>query len=86
MKSALCVYAWHGSFVRKKKMATEISCNATKERITPIQPDRTSAAPPTAAAIIIPEVVKIAIIAIMVPRDSGACSIVKLTLGELLRL
>lgn len=67
-------------------MATEISCNATKVRITPIQSDRTSATPPTAAAMIIPDVVNIDIIDIMVPRDSGDCSIVKLTLGELLRL
>ena len=64
-------------------MATEISCNVTKMKITPVHPDRTSAIPPTAAAMIIPDVVKIDIIDIIVPRDSGDCSIVKLTFGEL---
>ena len=71
-------YVLHGSLVRKKKMAAAMSCSVAKVRIKPIQPDRIRAAPPIAAPRAVPKVTKIVLIDIIVPRDSGACSRIKL--------
>ena len=49
-------------------------CNNAKVRITPDQPDKTSAAPPIADPSPNSKVAKIVLIDIIVPRDSGACS------------
>ena len=58
-----------------------MSCNTAKVRITPVQLDKASAAPPSAAPSPNPEVTKIPFIDIIVPRDSGACSRVRFTLA-----
>jgi len=67
-------------------MPAAMKPNAAKARIKPTQPDRTRAPPPRAAPKANPKVTKILFIDIIVPRDSGACSRVKLTVVELLML
>jgi hypothetical protein len=64
--------------VRKKKMPAAMSCIAAKVRIKPVQSKAIRATPPRAVPNPIPKVMKIELIDIIVPRDSGACSRIKL--------
>ena len=71
-------YVLHGSFARKRKIAAVVSCSAAKVRIKPVQSDMIRTRPPRAVPKPLPTIWKIVFIDIMVPLESGACSISKL--------
>ena len=55
-----------------------MSCMAANARIRPIHPDSMRATPPKAVPSPMPKVTNIELIDIIVPRDSGACSSIRL--------
>ena len=81
MNNAYYSYNLHGSLVRKKKTAAAISCNKAKLKIKPTHPEKTRAIPPITVPMPSPIVIKIVLIDIIVPRDSGSCSSIKLVVA-----